>query len=73
MLLQNGGRAGRVVTCEWFRANRDHCQWQLIGEIMCPSVCGRYNVCCRKDPYVNVNFCVDNIDFTFLLDHISSR
>ncbi|GFH49942.1 predicted protein [Chaetoceros tenuissimus] len=46
-LLTNGPDAGSRVTCNYFRKDESRCQDQLLGELNCNSVCGRFRKDCK--------------------------
>ncbi|GFH49945.1 hypothetical protein CTEN210_06421 [Chaetoceros tenuissimus] len=46
-LLTNGPDAGSRVTCNYFRKDKSRCEDQLLGELNCNSVCGRFRKDCK--------------------------
>lgn len=34
------------ITCDFFKAYPDACEWQVIGELFCNSICGRHRNFC---------------------------
>jgi hypothetical protein len=38
VILTDGKKAGKIVTCEWFQKNLNRCVKYSVGEIMCNSI-----------------------------------
>lgn len=45
--LRGGLREGETVNCDWFRTKRrKRCNFQIVGELYCNSLCGRFRDQC---------------------------
>lgn len=67
-LLMYGPDVGSRVTCDYFRRDKSRCKDQVLGELNCNSVCGRFRGTCEY-----YDSCVDNPYFTFETENVGTR
>jgi len=49
--LSSGFHKGRETECEWFKSDTSRCSAYFEGEIHCNSICGRFQIHCKHNPF----------------------